>query len=148
MHNHQDHFRCSITCGFCGKRRHYEDECHIKRRQSEKLKKEEEEKRKSGKGNFNHSHNQDGNTGGRGRPSEKKDPGGRSSSAPTQSGNRNPGGNANSKGEKRPTPMTPKTGDAKSKGGGETDNAKKRRLAWMVQSLLKAGVEVKFPEGE
>ena len=26
----QDHFRCTITCGYCGKHRHYEDECHIK----------------------------------------------------------------------------------------------------------------------
>ena len=25
---HQDHFRCTITCRHCGKRRHYEDECH------------------------------------------------------------------------------------------------------------------------
>ena len=48
---HQDHFRCTITCGFCGKRRHYEDEGHIKRRESEKLKKAEEERRKTaGKG--------------------------------------------------------------------------------------------------
>ena len=39
---HQDHFRCTITCGFCGKGRHYEDECHIKRRESEKIKKAEE----------------------------------------------------------------------------------------------------------
>ena len=44
---HQDHFRCTITCGYCGKRRHYEDECHIKRRESEKLKKAEEERRKN-----------------------------------------------------------------------------------------------------
>ena len=28
---HQDHFRCTITCGYCGKRRPYEDECHIKK---------------------------------------------------------------------------------------------------------------------
>ena len=27
--SHQDHFRCTITCGYCGKRRHYGDECHI-----------------------------------------------------------------------------------------------------------------------
>ena len=48
---HQDHFRCTITCGYCGIRRHYEDECHIKRRESEKLKKAEEERRKNaGKG--------------------------------------------------------------------------------------------------
>ena len=48
---HQDHFRCTMTCGYCGKRRHYEDECHIKRRESEKLQKAEEERRKNaGKG--------------------------------------------------------------------------------------------------
>ena len=48
---HQDHFRCTITCGFCGKRRHYEDECHIKCRDPEKLVKAEEERRKTaGKG--------------------------------------------------------------------------------------------------
>ena len=39
----QDHFRCAITCRYCGKRRHYEDEC----RDSEKLKKAEEERRKN-----------------------------------------------------------------------------------------------------
>ena len=44
---HQDHFRCTITCGYCGKTRHYEDECHIKRRESEKLKKAKEEQRKN-----------------------------------------------------------------------------------------------------
>ena len=48
---HQDHFRCTIRCGYCGKRRHYEDECHIKRRQSEKHKKAEEGRRNTaGKG--------------------------------------------------------------------------------------------------
>ena len=48
---HQDHFRCRITCGYCGKRRHYEEECHTNRRESEKLKKAEEEPRKNaGKG--------------------------------------------------------------------------------------------------
>ena len=48
---HQDHFRCTITCGYCGKRRHYEDECHINCRESEELKKAKEERRKNaGKG--------------------------------------------------------------------------------------------------
>ena len=48
---HQDHFRCIITCGYCGKRRYYEDECHIKRRESEEHKKAEEQRRKkAGKG--------------------------------------------------------------------------------------------------
>ena len=44
---HQDHFGCTLTCGFCGKGRHYEDECHIKRRESGKLEKAEEERRKT-----------------------------------------------------------------------------------------------------
>ena len=44
---HQDHFRCTITCGYCGKRRHYEDECHIKKRESDKLKRQEAERQKN-----------------------------------------------------------------------------------------------------
>ena len=48
---HQDHFRSTITCEYCGKRRYYEDECHIKHRESEKLKKAEEKRRRNaGKG--------------------------------------------------------------------------------------------------
>ena len=47
---HQDHFRCTITCGCWGNRRHYEDKFHRKRRGSKKLKKAEEERRnKAGK---------------------------------------------------------------------------------------------------
>ena len=44
---HQDHFRCTITCGYCGKRRHYEDECHIKKRESDKLKRQVGERQKN-----------------------------------------------------------------------------------------------------
>ena len=44
---HQDHLRCTITCGYCGKRRHYEDECHIKKRESDKLKRQEAEGQKN-----------------------------------------------------------------------------------------------------
>ena len=33
-----DHYRCTITCAFCGKRKHYEDECYHKQRLSAKLK--------------------------------------------------------------------------------------------------------------
>ena len=48
---HQDHFRCTIACGYCGRWRHYEDECHIRGRESGKFKKAEEERRKNaGKG--------------------------------------------------------------------------------------------------
>ena len=44
---HQDHFRCTITCGYSGKRRHYEDESHIKKRESDKLKRQEAERQKT-----------------------------------------------------------------------------------------------------
>ena len=44
---HQDHFRCTITCGYCGKRRHYEDECHIKKRESDKHNRQEAERQKT-----------------------------------------------------------------------------------------------------
>ena len=33
-----DHYRCTIPCAFCGKRKHYEDECYHKQRLSAKLK--------------------------------------------------------------------------------------------------------------
>ena len=36
-----DHYRCTITCAFCGKRKHYEDECYDKQRLSAKLKGED-----------------------------------------------------------------------------------------------------------
>ena len=35
-----DHYRCTITGAFCGRRRHYEDECHHKQRFSAKLESE------------------------------------------------------------------------------------------------------------
>ena len=37
---HQDHFRCIITCCYCGKRCHYEDERHIKKRKRDKHKRQ------------------------------------------------------------------------------------------------------------
>ena len=45
--NHQDHFRCTITCGFCGKRRDHEDDCHIIKREVDKLKRQEAEREKN-----------------------------------------------------------------------------------------------------
>ena len=44
-----DHYRCTITCAFCGQRKHYEDECYHKQRLSAKLKGEDPGKG-SGKG--------------------------------------------------------------------------------------------------
>ena len=44
---HQDDFRCTITCGYRGKRRHYEYECHIKKRETDKHKRQEAERQKA-----------------------------------------------------------------------------------------------------
>ena len=44
---HRDHFRCTITCGYCGKGRHYEDECQIKKRDCDKLKRQEAQRHKT-----------------------------------------------------------------------------------------------------
>ena len=45
-----DHNRCTITCPFCGKRKHYEDECYHKQRLSAKLKTGNGSGKGSGKG--------------------------------------------------------------------------------------------------
>ena len=51
--NVPEHYRCTITCAFCGKRKHYEDECYHKQRLSTKLKTENAGGKGSGKGNAN-----------------------------------------------------------------------------------------------
>ena len=43
------HYRCTITCAFCGKEKHYEDECYHKQRLSAKLKTENASGKGSGK---------------------------------------------------------------------------------------------------
>ena len=53
-----DYYRCTITCAFCGKRKHYEDDCYHKQRLSAKLKGEDPGKgtgKGGGKGNGNDS---------------------------------------------------------------------------------------------
>ena len=132
---HQHYFRCTITCGYCGKRRHYEDECHIKKRESGRLKRHEAEHQKiqtptrnprngdkGGKGG--------GNGGGKGGPPNPQRP----SSAPAA------------------TPP-PAAGDPKKRTQGdnaspEGNNSKRRRLAWMAKSLMAAWVDVKSPDEE
>ena len=44
-----DHYRFTITCAFCGKSKHYEDECYHKQRLSAKLKTENASGKISGK---------------------------------------------------------------------------------------------------
>ena len=138
---HQDHFRCTITCRYCGKRRHYEDDCHIKGLESEKLKKAEGERHKNaGKsGGPEGGGPNPGGFKGKGNPG-----GGRRSSAPPTGGREapNPTPKGEQSGEKRPVLSTPRAGGA-NKG---SEKAKKRRLNWHSKYLQAAVVEVKFPE--
>ena len=129
---HQDHLRCTITCGYCGRRRHYEDECYIKKRESDKYKRQEAERQKTQTPSRTP---QNGDKGGKGS-GKRGGKGGtpnpqRHSSAPVTS--RSP---AESDPKKRPQ------GD---NGSPEGNNSKRRRLAWMTESLMAAGVDVEFP---
>ena len=54
-----DHYRCTITCAFCGKRKHYEDGCYHKECLSGKLKGEKPGKG-SGKGGGKSKRNNSG----------------------------------------------------------------------------------------
>ena len=138
---HQDPFRCTITCGYCGKSRHYEDECHIKKRESDKLKRQEAERQKTQTPARNPPNGDKGGKGG-GKGGGKNGPPNpqRRSSAPVAT----------------PTPAAtpaPAAGDPKKRPQGdnatpEGNNSRKRRLAWMAKSLIAAGLDVKFPDGE
>ena len=138
---HQDHFRCTITCGYCGKRRHYEDEYHIKKRDSDKLKRQEAERQKTQTPARNPPNGDKGGKGG-GKGGGKNGPPNpqRRSSAPVAT----------------PTPAAtpaPAAGDPKKRPQGdnatpEGNNSKERRLAWMARSLIAAGVDVKFSDEE
>ena len=136
---HQDY----LWCGYCGKRRHYEDECHIKPRESEQLKKAGEEQRvNAGNGTPKEGGQNPWGSQGKG----KGDPGGgRRSSAPAPPtfgrGAPNPTPEGEQPGEKRTVPSIPSAS-----GTEKNDNAKKRKLNWHSKCLKAATVEVKFPE--
>ena len=99
-----DHYRCTITCAFCGKRKHYEDECYHKQRLSAKVKGEDPGK-DSGKGSGKGGGNGNGNDSGKGKwkgrgKGRDKGHGGRGGGANRQpdKDNKNPekdGGNPN-----------------------------------------------------
>ena len=132
---HQDHFRCTITCGYCCKRRRYEDECHIKKRESDKLKRQDAERQKTQTPTRNpQNENKGGKGGGKGgRKGGPQNPE-RRSSAPAA------------------TPP-PAAGDPKKRPQGdnaspEGNNSKKRRLAWVAKSLMAARVDVRLPDEE
>ena len=130
---HQHHFRCTITCGYCGKCRHYEDECHIKKHESDKLKRQEAERHKTQTPTKNPQNgDKGGKEGGKGGGKNGAPNPQRRSSAPIAT----------------PSPAAtppPAAGDPKKRPQGdnatpEGNNSKKRQLA--------AGVDVKFPDEE
>ena len=112
-----DHYRCTITCAFCGKRKHYKDECYHKQRLSVKLKGEDPGKG-SGKGGSKGKGNDSGKGKSKGRgQGQDKSQGGRGGGANRQpdkdnknednnggNPNPNPGGNSEpSGGQSGPT---------------------------------------------
>ena len=132
---HLDHFRCTITCGYCGKRRHYEDECHIKKRDSDKQKRQEAERQKAQ------------------TPSRTPQNGDKGGKEGGKGGGK--GGNANPQRRSWAPAISPSPADVDPKKGPQGDNASpeglssnKRRLAWVAKSLMVAGVDVKLTAEE
>ena len=123
---HQDNFRCTITCGYCGKRRLYGDECHIRKCESDKHKRQDAERQRTQTASRTPQNGDKGGKGGGNPP--------RRSSAPATSPS--------------PAGVDPKKRPQGDNASPEGNNSKKRRLAWMAKSLMAAGVDVKFPAEE
>ena len=159
------HYGCTITCAFCGKRKHYEDECYHKQPLSAKLK-DEDPGNGSGKGGGKGKGNDSGkgkskgpgtgpdkSQGGRGGGANRQ-PDKDNKNTDTNGGNPNPnpGGNSElSGGQSGPTTRS-KTQAQKEQGakreheGGDDGNAKKRRCFMrMARKLRNKGLEVTCP---
>ena len=101
-----DHYRCTITCAFCGKRKDYEDECYHKQRLWAKLKGEDpckgsgkgggKDKNDAGKGKSKgRGKGQDKSQGGRGGDTDRQqDKDNKNQDKSGGNPNPNPGGNA------------------------------------------------------
>ena len=160
-----DHYRCTITCAFCGKRKHNEDECYHKQCLSAKLKGEDPGKgsgKGGGKGNGNDSgkgkskgvgKGQDKNQGGRGGGANRQPD--KDNKNPDKNGgnpNPNPGGNSEpSGGQSGPTTRS-RTQAQREQGanreheGSDDGNAKKRsRFMRMARKLRNKGFKVTCP---
>ena len=159
-----DHYRCTITCAFCGKRKHYEDECYHKQRLSAKLKTENGSGKGTGKGNAEKdSGNRKSKGHGKGQAGKDKAVRGGSDRKPDndknadQSGgnpNPTPGGNSEpSDGLPNTGPTTRSQTQAQQEPGtkranedGDQSNSRKRfRFMRMAQKLQKKGFEVTCP---
>ena len=159
------HYRCTITCAFCRKRKHYEDECYHKQRLSAKLK-GEDPGQASGKGGGKGVGNDSGKGKSKGRgKGQDKSQGGRGGGAngqpdkdnknPDKNGgdpNPNPGGISEpSGGQSGPTTRSQtqaqrEQGAKREHEGGDDRNAKKRsRFMRMARKLRNKGFEVNYP---
>ena len=132
---HQHHFMCTITCGYCGKCCHYEDECHIRKRESDREKRQEAEHQKTETPTRTPQNgDKGGKGGGKGGDKGRTPNSQRRSSAPA-------------------TSPSPAEGDPKKRPQGdnpspEGNNPRMRRLACMAKSLMAAGVDVQIPAEE
>ena len=160
-----DHYRCTITCAFCGKRKHYEDECYHKQRLSAKEKGEDPGKG-SGKGGGKGKGNDSGKGRLRGRgQGQDKSQGGRGGGANRQpdkdnkntdknggNPNSNPGGHSEPSGvqsgptTRSQTQAQQEQGAKREHEGGDDGNTKKRsRFMMMARKLRNKGLEVTCP---
>ena len=161
-----DHYRCTITCAFCGKRKHYEDECYHKQRLSAKRKGEDPGKgsgkgggKDNGKGNDSgkgkskgRGKGQDKTQGGRGGGNRQPDVDNKNQNKNGGNPNPNPGGNSEpSGGQSGPTTRSQtqtqqEQGAKREHEGGDDGNAKKRsRFMRMARKLRNKGFEVVVP---
>ena len=159
-----DHYRCTITCAFCGKRKQYEDDCYHKQSLSAKLKTENASGKGSGKDNANKDNGQ-GKSKGNGKGQGGKGKGGRGGGdrKPDKDKNVNPsrgnpnstpGGNFEPPGEQPNAGPTTRSqtqgqqeqGTKRANKNGEESNAHKRyRFMRMARKLQKKGFEVTCP---
>ena len=131
-----DHYRCTITCAFCGKRKQYKDECYRKQRVSAKLK------------------NENGSGKGSGKASAGEDSG-KGKSKPDKNKNAYKSGGSPLMCSRIQGPTTPSQTEAWQEQGtkrankdGDQSNAHKRSLFMcMSRKLQKMGFEVTFPCG-
>ena len=159
-----DHYRCTITCAFCGKRKHYEDECYHKQRLSAKLKGEDPGKGSGKGGGKGKDDSGKGKSKGRGKGQEKGQ-GGRGGGADRQQNNKNqdnknqdksggnpnptPGGNPEPSGgptTRSQTQAQQEQGAKRGREGGDNGESKKRsRFMRMARKLRNKGFEVTCP---
>ena len=156
-----DHYRCTITCAFCGKSKHYEDECYHKQRLSAKLKTENGSGKGSGKGNGDQDSGK-GKSKGRGKGQERGKGGGSDCKLDKDKNADQSGGNPNStpRENSEPSGGQPNTGPRThsqtqaqqeqgtkraNEDGNQSSSRKRSHFMRMARKLQKKGFEVTCP---